>query len=280
MMNEAMEPSPPSERDHGAFTLIELLVVIAIIGLLAALLLPVLSKAKAQARSTLCKSHLHQMGLALQMYVNENGNKYPYVRSIPDPVHDNPTNAPWFTKLEPYYPVKWTDAAYHCPGYTGAIEVDTNGLAGHDSLGSYAYNWRGVRGYGRQTGPEVNLGLGAALFNTVRHPRRQQPATSDPQVKVPSEMFAIGESRFRQEPGIRNQADCVDAMYCGYLMSVERRGTLGAIAFPARHGANYNQLFCDGHIASMNPRILFNPTNTAAMWNNDHQPHPEFWPPF
>jgi len=29
----------------------------------------------------------------------------------------------------------------------------------------------------------------------------------------------------------------------------------------------------------MNPWILFNPTNTAAMWNNDHQPHPEFWLP-
>jgi hypothetical protein len=27
----------------------------------------------------------------------------------------------------------------------------------------------------------------------------------------------------------------------------------------------------------MNPRILFNPTNSAALWNNDHQPHPELW---
>jgi prepilin-type processing-associated H-X9-DG protein len=48
---------------------------------------------------------------------------------------------------------------------------------------------------------------------------------------------------------------------------------------PARHGKSYNQLFCDGHVAAMNPWVLFNPTNTAAMWNSDHQPHPELWQP-
>ncbi|MGP8237786.1 MAG: hypothetical protein ACLQVW_20565, partial [Limisphaerales bacterium] len=48
---------------------------------------------------------------------------------------------------------------------------------------------------------------------------------------------------------------------------------------PARHGKNYNIFFCDGQIAGMNPWVLFNPTNTAAMWNTDHQPHPELWVP-
>jgi len=67
-----------SKSGSKAFTLFELLVVIAIIGLLAALLLPALSMAKAQARSTTCQNHLRQMGLALQMYVHENGGRYPY----------------------------------------------------------------------------------------------------------------------------------------------------------------------------------------------------------
>ncbi len=217
------------------------------------------------------------MGLALHMYVQENGNQYPYVGHLPDPAHDNPTNAHWFNKLEPYYPVKWTDPAYHCPGYKGAVDVGVGGMFdGHDPLGSYAYNWRGVRGYRRQTGPEANLGLGVAIYDTVRHPRRLQPATSEPQVKMPSEMFAIGESRFRKEQGISNYADCVGAMFCGYLRNENGR----TITFPTRHGKNYNQLFCDGHTAAIDPWILFNPTNTAVMWNNDHQPHPEFWPEY
>jgi prepilin-type N-terminal cleavage/methylation domain-containing protein/prepilin-type processing-associated H-X9-DG protein len=63
-----------------AFTLIELLVVIAIIGILAALLLPALARAKEAGRATVCLSNLRQAGFALQLYAQENNNRLPFMR--------------------------------------------------------------------------------------------------------------------------------------------------------------------------------------------------------
>ncbi len=62
---------------HHAFTLLELLVVIAIIGILAAMLLPALSRGKERGRTMACLSNLHQVGIALQLYVDENNNHLP-----------------------------------------------------------------------------------------------------------------------------------------------------------------------------------------------------------
>jgi type II secretory pathway pseudopilin PulG len=94
-------------------------VVIAIIGILAALLLPALSMAKAQARSTACKNHLHQMGLALRMCVDQNGR---YPRSM-DRDRRSGNLIFWFNELAPFYRLHWTNTAYHCPGYKGAIQL-------------------------------------------------------------------------------------------------------------------------------------------------------------
>ena len=60
-----------------AFTLVELLVVIAIIGILAALLMPTISRSKDKARQTYCASNLRQFGLGIEMYANQNKGTIP-----------------------------------------------------------------------------------------------------------------------------------------------------------------------------------------------------------
>lgn len=64
-----------SARTIRAFTLVELLVVLSVIAILAALILPVLSRSKSSARRIQCVSNLRQLGVAGQMYWDENGGR-------------------------------------------------------------------------------------------------------------------------------------------------------------------------------------------------------------
>jgi len=91
------------QRARG-FTLIELLVVIAIIAILASILFPVFSQARAKARRTQCQSNMRQLGLAIKMYETDNDDSLPFWSLLGGAPGSNPTGYPysWDEQIQEY----------------------------------------------------------------------------------------------------------------------------------------------------------------------------------
>lgn len=209
------------------FTLIELLAVIATIAILAALLLPILSKAKIKAQRTACFSNLRQLGVAWQMYYTDNnGYLVPSFPGNPDVwVQGNMTNAAEATdpqliadgKLFRYAPSVPT---YHCPGDLGV-------MAGNKilpSLRSYSMNcFMGARDPGLPPIPDTALGYVSFFSKDSDLPR-----PSELWVLIDEDERSINDGFFISDPAAHTWFD-----------------------FPAlsahRHNFNFTLSFGDGH---------------------------------
>lgn len=250
----------------------ELFVVVAIIAVLAALLFPVFSLAKGYARTVGCKNRLRETGLALQMYVHDDQDQYPRYLGPGGPSSgDDPGKGGravglvyWSSKLFPYDSFNWTNRSFHCPGYSGLISGPYQPGA-VERRGGYGYNLAGSR-----IDDRTNEVFGLGPISYWRNVKGQfVPAVYQAEIRAPAEMLAMGDNYMKV-----GDASADDDWHCGLFAS-----GYAAQPFEARHGKNYNVLLCDGHVFDMNPWILFNLSNTASMWNYDHQPHPELWTP-
>ena len=248
-----------SRASGRGFTLVELLVVIAIISILAALLLPALSRAKATARSTACKSNQHQLGLALSMYAGDFG-KYPLTAINRGGLGfaDEGRLKDWPMALSRY--VAYSERIFQCteaarPPVTIVYGIGDAATRGTTTLsGSYGYNSHGTA----PNAPAKRLGLGwAAVDGGVVLELYQ---VSEAQVKVASDMIALGDTVFPLA-----------------IQLSPHRGF--SSNWPgARHDRGANILFCDGHVEYAQQHQWLEASNTARRrWNNDNEPHPETW---
>jgi general secretion pathway protein G len=220
--------------------MIELLASVAVIGVLAALLVPVLGKARSSTDSGKCVSNLRQISAAFQSYAQDNDGLYPAPRggTWGDPAK-NPTGYTWQVEIAPYTtaPLAATNVyalkdvppgknAQYCPAYLrlyrSYIAVRDNGI---DALG-YGMNLNLNVG-----GKDINFGNPARINLRFKAINIIKPATA----------ILIGDcSGPRLDVNNWGQTAPTANMPDGF--------TSGA---PSRHGSKANYLFADGHVEGL-----------------------------
>jgi prepilin-type processing-associated H-X9-DG protein/prepilin-type N-terminal cleavage/methylation domain-containing protein len=275
-MLSCSSPSATQVVRRKAFTLVELLVVIGIIAVLISILMPALSRSRQHANRIKCAANLHQMGLAMTMYLNQ-WRAYPGHAGLSS---GGVTFAAWPTRLRGY--MNNNRGIFHCPSQESGFEWQYRaGTPG----GANASQAESAYGYD----------VGETLLNVFTIPFSygyNDWGASGPQAAPPKEQRGLGGDLWI--PGmelkmgrVRKSAEMIaiadntqDTIWDFNIDPRDPREAPGKI-----HEKGCNVLFCDGHVSWFFQQdvVLFDVrTNQQSpsgnryngivrMWNNDNE---------
>ena len=214
----------------GGFTLVEMLVVVAIIAILASIMFPVFSRARAAARKTACASNLRQIGTAFELYVSDNDECFPYVYHRDCPAITSPPNLNagrllWPEAIQPY--CRNTDL-FTCPEVP-RMTYGPPPAPNYDG-GSYGMNTFGTSLYGK-------------FIGTFQDPAGTVLATDSC-------------SQANNAPQESRENGTVSLMAAFWTNNVSKR-----------HQGRTNVLFMDGHTKSMSKEVLTEAEDHLRWWD-------------